>query len=140
MLAFASYFVAYLTGKKYIAISNELSSNESNVRGEKINHQYSKSFEFEEDFRWYVNNYLEDQVEYFSMLRPLNELQVAKIFSQMKKYHKIFRSCNRGSKENPWNWCCNCPKCLFVFIILSPFLYKKKLVKIFKKDLYENKD
>lgn len=58
----------------------------------------------------------------------------------MKKYHKIFRSCNIGSKETPWKWCCNCSKCLFVFIILSPYLYKKKLVKIFKKDLYENKD
>ena len=140
MLAFTSYLVAYLTGKRYIAISNESSSNESNVKGEKINHQYSKSFEFEEDFRWYVENFLEDKVEYFSMLRPLNELQIAKLFSKTKKYHKIFRSCNKGSKEIPWKWCCNCPKCLFVFIILSPFLYKKKLLKIFKEDLYENKD
>ncbi len=140
MLAFTSYLVAYLTGKRYIAISNESSSNESNVKGEKINHQYSKSFEFEEDFRWYVETFLEDKVEYFSMLRPLNELQIAKLFSETKKYHKIFRSCNRGSKEIPWKWCCNCPKCLFVFIILSPFLYKKKLLKIFKEDLYENKD
>jgi len=127
-------------GKKYIAVSNEQSSNESSIEGEKINHQYSKSFEFEEEFRWYINNYLEDHVQYFSMLRPLNELQIAKLFSNMKKYHKIFRSCNIGSKETPWKWCCNCSKCLFVFIILSPYLYKKKLVKIFKKDLYENKD
>ena len=140
MLAFTSYFVAYLSGKKYIPVSNEQSSNESNIKGEKINHQYSKSFEFEEEFRWYINNYLEDHVQYFSMLRPLNELQIAKLFSNMKKYHKIFRSCNIGSKETPWKWCCNCSKCLFVFIILSPYLYKKRLVKIFKKDLYENKD
>lgn len=140
MLAFTSYLVAYLTGKRYIAVSNESSSNESNVKEEKINHQYSKSFEFEEDFRWYIENFLEDKVEYFSMLRPLNELQIAKLFSKNKKYHKIFRSCNKGSKEIPWKWCSNCPKCLFTFIILSPFLYKKKLLKIFKNDLYENKD
>ena len=140
MLAFTSYFVAYLAGKRYIAISNEQSSNESNVKGEKINHQYSKSFEFECDFEEYSNKYLKAPVKYFSFLRPLNELQIAKLFSEMKKYHKIFRSCNKGSKEIPWKWCCNCPKCLFVFIILSPFLYKKKLVKIFKNDLYENKN
>ena len=50
MLAFVSYFVAYMFSKKYVALSNENSANESNVVGEKINHQYSKSFEFECDF------------------------------------------------------------------------------------------
>ena len=58
MLAFVSYFVAYLLGKKYIALSNENSANESNVVGEKVNHQYSKSFEFECDFQEYSNKYL----------------------------------------------------------------------------------
>lgn len=36
MLAFVSYFVAYLLSKKYIALSNENSANESNVVGEKL--------------------------------------------------------------------------------------------------------
>ena len=138
LLAFLSYLIAYLTGKKYIALSNESSANESNVDGEKINHQYSKSFEFEEDFRIYCDKYLKKEVEYFSMLRPLNELQIAMLFAKEKKYHEIFRSCNIGSKSIPWQWCCVCPKCLFVFIILSPFLYKEELIKIFKKDLFEN--
>ncbi len=31
MLAFLSYFIAYITGKKYVALSNESSANESNV-------------------------------------------------------------------------------------------------------------
>ncbi len=31
LLAFLSYFIAYITGKKYIALSNESSANESNV-------------------------------------------------------------------------------------------------------------
>lgn len=140
MLAFLSYLIAYLTGKKYVALSNESSANESNVEGEKINHQYSKSFEFEQDFRGYANKYLNANVEYFSMLRPLNELQIAMLFSQNEKYHKIFRSCNVGSKAIPWEWCGKCPKCLFVFTILSPFLYKNELVEIFKKDLYDDKE
>ncbi len=140
MLAFLSYLIAYLTEKKYIALSNESSANESNVEGQKINHQYSKSFEFEQDFRNYSNKYLKANVEYFSMLRPLNELQIAMLFSQNKKYHKIFRSCNVGSKTIPWEWCGRCPKCLFVFTILSPFLYKEKLIEIFKKDLFEDNE
>lgn len=94
MLAFVSYFIAYLLGKKYIALSNENSANESNVVGTKVNHQYSKSFEFECDFEEYADKYLKAQVKYFSFLRPLNELQIAKIFSGKEKYHHIFKSCN----------------------------------------------
>ena len=140
MLAFVSYFVAYLVGKKYIALSNENSANESNVVGEKVNHQYSKSFEFECDFEEYSNKYLKAPVKYFSFLRPLNELQIAKIFSRHEKYHSTFKSCNVGSKSIPWKWCCNCAKCLFAYIILSPFLYKDKLVNIFGEDMFENKE
>ena len=138
MLAFTSYFVSFLLGKKYIALSNENSANESNVIGEKINHQYSKSFEFECDFEDYSNKYLKAPVKYFSFLRPLNELQIAKLFAKHEKYFSTFKSCNVGSKSIPWEWCCNCAKCLFAYIILSPYLYKEKLVKIFGEDLFEN--
>ena len=140
MLAFVSYFVAYLLSKKYIALSNENSANESNVVGEKINHQYSKSFEFECDFEEYAEKYLKMPIKYFSFLRPLNELQIAKIFSKHEKYYKVFKSCNVGSKEKEWKWCLNCAKCLFAYIILSPYLYKNKLVSIFGADMFENKD
>ena len=140
MLAYISYFVAYMLSKKYVALSNENSANESNVLGKKINHQYSKSFEFECDFEEYTNKYLKAPVKYFSFLRPLNELQIAKIFSRQEKYHLVFKSCNVGSKNEKWKWCCNCAKCLFAYIILSPYLYKEKLVNIFGEDMYENKE
>ena len=140
MLAFLSYFVAYLLSKKYVALSNENSANESNVEGEKINHQYSKSFEFECDFEEYSDKYLKAPVKYFSFLRPLNELQIAKIFSRHEKYHSTFKSCNVGSKEKEWKWCCNCAKCLFAYTILSPYLYKEKLVSIFGEDMFEKRD
>ncbi|MBR6253503.1 MAG: hypothetical protein IKR04_06690 [Clostridia bacterium] len=140
MLAFLTYFVAYMLSKKYVALSNENSANESNIIGEKVNHQYSKSFEFECDFIEYADKYLKAPVKYFSFLRPLNELQIAKIFSRHEKYHSVFKSCNVGSKEKEWKWCCNCAKCLFAYTILSPYLYKDKLVKIFGEDLFERED
>lgn len=140
LLAFLSYLSAYLTGRKYIALSNESSANESNVIGEKINHQYSKSLEFENDFREYSRKYLKLPISYFSFLRPLSELQIAKLFSRYEKYHPIFKSCNVGSKEKEWKWCCHCPKCLFVYTILSPFLYGKKLTNIFGEDLFQKED
>jgi len=140
MLAFLSYMIAYLTDKKYVALSNESSANESNVKGEKINHQYSKSLEFENDFKEYAEKYLKAGVEYFSILRKYSELQIAEMFSKHKPYHKVFKSCNVGSKSVPWKWCCHCPKCLFVYIILSPFLTTKELGEIFGENLWEKEE
>ena len=140
LVAFLSYFNAYITGKKYILLSNESSANESNVDGTKINHQYSKTYEFECDFNEYTKKYFKIDIKYFSLLRPLSEYQIAMLFSNYEKYHEIFKSCNVGSKKEPWHWCCFCPKCLFVYIILSPFLYKEKLIKIFGEDLFEKED
>ena len=37
-------------------------------------------------------------------------------------------------------WCNSCPKCLFVYTILSPFLYKEKLINIFGEDLFEKEE
>lgn len=140
MLAFLTTFISYITGKKSIALSNESSANESNVRGTMVNHQYSKTLEFENDFREYEKKYLKTNTNYFSFLRPILEVQIGYLFSKLDKYHNVFKSCNVGSKEIPWKWCCHCSKCLFVYIILSPFLYKEKLLDIFGEDLYENKE
>ena len=140
LLAFLTYLVAYLGNKKYIVLSNESSANESNVRWLKVNHQYSKSFEFENNFNQYTEKYFWTWIKYFSFLRPLLEIQIAKLFSGFEQYHQVFKSCNVWSKSKPRKRCCNCPKCLFVYIILSPFLYKEKLVNIFWEDLFENKN
>jgi len=138
MLAFVTLLAAAGSGSRYIALSNESSANESTVPGTKINHQYSKSVEFERDFRTYVETYVNDKVQYFSFLRPLSELQIAMLFSRCKNYHAVFRSCNAGSKTD--SWCCRCPKCLFTWIILSPFLSHDELVRIFGSDMSNDKD
>ena len=133
VVAFSTFISAYLQGIRYIALSNESSANESTVVGSFVNHQYSKSYEFERDFMEYIESFLTTDIRYFSLLRPLSELQIAWLFSRYTKYHKAFRSCNAGSKQGIW--CCNCPKCLFVFIILSSFLTEEALVEIFGENL-----
>ena len=138
LVAFYSYLIAYLTNRKYIILSNEDSANEPSVLNTVVNHQYSKSFEFEKDFDYYVSKYIGLDIHYFSLLRPIKEIRIAYLFSKYDKYHKVFKSCNIGSKETPWKWCGNCPKCLFVFIILSAFLPLDYLTKIFGKNLYED--
>lgn len=140
VLAYISLLVGRLFDYTHVAISNEHSSNEANVRylGHLINHQYSKSFEFERSLQEYTADYLPPQTpDYFSLLRPLHELQIAQRFAQRcQAYLPVFHSCNRGQKTD--SWCGACPKCLFAFTILYPFLGETTLVKIFGKNLFED--
>lgn len=140
LIAQIAYLCAYLQNKKNIVLSNESSANQATVIGTNINHQYSKTYEFEIDFNKYMSHSVGLEIKYFSLLRGLSEYNIAKIFSNYKKYHKIFKSCNLGSKNENWKWCCNCPKCLFIYVILSPFTTKEERINIFGQDLYERKD
>jgi len=135
MLAFYSLLVSAISGHRHIALSNESSANEPTVMGTDVNHQYSKSYAFESDFRQYVKSYISPDFNYFSFLRPLNELQISRQFARQVKYYPVFKSCNAGSKTD--SWCCNCPKCLFAFTILSPFIPNIELIHIFGKNLFE---
>lgn len=136
LVAFSSIIAARMHGLSYIALSNESSANESTVQGSTVNHQYSKSFKFEQDFHRYETQYLPGSAYYFSMLRPLSEFQIARYFAGRKQYHAIFRSCNAGSKTD--SWCGHCPKCLFVYLILSPFLSSQEIMDIFGRNMLED--
>jgi len=138
LLGFITLLSAALSGKKYIALSNESSANEATVAGTDINHQYSKSLEFETDFRNYVQEFISPDIKYFSLLRPISELQIASLFAQSPQYFYDFKSCNVGSKQNIW--CGKCSKCLFTFIILSPFIEPDELTKIYGKNLLDDAD
>ena len=135
-LAFASLIMAFLNQKKYIVLSNEASANEGNVAGTTINHQYSKSFEFERDFDNYVKTFLTDRIHYFSLLRCLNEYQIVQLFIKHPLYLDVFRSCNVGQREN--RWCGHCAKCLYVYIMLYPFVPDTKLWQIFGRNMLED--
>lgn len=132
-LAFATVIMAYLNKRNYIVLSNEASANEGNVAGTKINHQYSKSFEFENDFQHYVTTFLTRKIRYFSLLRCLNEFQIMQRFLRNPNYLGVFRSCNVGTKTN--SWCGHCAKCLYVYIMLYPFLSQYQLDSIFDHNL-----
>ena len=136
LIAFAASMAAYLSGKEYVVLSNESSANEASVAGSDVNHQYSKSFEFERDFTSYLSEYIPCGVKYFSLLRPLSELQIAAIFAHLKEYHPVFRSCNAGNAGTRFDtWCLDCSKCLFVVMILSPFLTDEEIKEIFRVNL-----
>ncbi len=159
-LGFLGITVASLHNYSTVIVSNEKSASEGNVvyRGMEINHQYSKSFRFEQMFREYIRSYVipdlirdpssasntgfrlggrnDTNINYFSFLRPLNDLQIAMIFATFPDFFTTFRSCNVGSKTN--SWCGICPKCAFTYLILSPFLSAEQLRISFGADLFQN--
>jgi len=145
-LSFLSVLVACLKGCKFIAFSNEKSAEEGNLKylGRIINHQYSKTKDFERKFREYTKKYLAKKLEYFSLLRDLYEIEISALFSQFPQYFDAFLSCNEafktysGKKRPIKKWCGKCPKCLFVFTCLYPFI-GNRIIKIFKKNLFEKK-
>lgn len=142
-VAFLTTLLARLKDFDAIALSNERSANEGNTTlfGQEINHQYSKSFHFETAFQEYAHRTLSSKNTippyYFSLLRPLYELQIGMLFAHQERFHPVFRSCNRGQKTN--TWCQDCPKCLFAFIILFPFLEQSDIENYFGSNLFENK-
>lgn len=146
-LAFASITIAHLYGQKHVLLGNEASSEEENLLylGHKINHQYSKSLEFEQKFSRYVseNLFIEQKAPaYRSLLRELSELQITQQLCAYAATNPLFakvlstlRSCNVGQKAG--SWCHNCPKCAFVYTMFSAYLDETVVSQqIFSENLF----
>ncbi|OGZ62978.1 MAG: UDP-N-acetylmuramoylalanine--D-glutamate ligase [Candidatus Staskawiczbacteria bacterium RIFCSPHIGHO2_02_FULL_34_10] len=152
--AFLGIFTCVLYKYSYFIVSNEHSSSFGNInyKGLNVNHQWSKSFEFEKLFQNYIKEFISPDILYFSLLRSFYEIRIVKMFSKFKKYFSTFSSCNSNfrfneglwptsnAKRNFTGWCGKCAKCVFVFTLLSAYLNKKDLISIFSKNLYKEKE
>jgi UDP-N-acetyl-alpha-D-muramoyl-L-alanyl-L-glutamate epimerase len=125
--------LAILTGRRDVVVSNEQAANEPTLeyQGVQINHQYSKSQEFERDYQDYLEHCFGGSQRYYSFLRPFSELYIAELFAKVAfdKYADVFSSCNRAFTHSSDHmfWCGECPKCAFVFLILTPFIARDRL-------------
>lgn len=143
-LSCVSVVTALLTGHTDVALSNERSANEGNVEfhGTEINHQWSKSLEFERMFQQYVSEYVTHEVHYFSLLRPLSELHITKLCSAFESYLPLLTSCNANwkilEKQGSTMWCKKCPKCAFAFALFAAFLPKDRVVQMFGGNLFDD--
>ena len=146
IIAFVLVTAAYLYDYSAIIMSNEKSANEGNTVLDEIeiNHQRSKSYQFESDFSQYIKKYLSPNLVYFSLLRGMYEINIAKLFAQYSEYFDVFSSCNtnfkiiESNKTTNHRWCGVCPKCAFVYTILRPFLSDSETQRVFGQELYTN--
>ena len=135
---------AILYGFDAVVLSNESSANAPNVvcDGVEVNHQFSKSLAFEKSFASLVRDTVATDLRYISLLRPLTETAIASRFAKLEAYYPVFRSCNTAFRQNEakrgTRWCCDCPKCRFVFLALAPFMKKEKLIAIFGRDMLDD--
>ncbi|TBR12460.1 MAG: endonuclease domain-containing protein [Lysobacter sp.] len=134
---------ALLHGHDQVVFSNERSASYGSMipgTGE-VNHQWSKGWSFESAFAGHVQRRIAPDLRYYSLLRPLSELAVARQFARSDRYDQHFSSCNRNFHilgERPaQRWCGICPKCHFVFLALAPFMSKPRLVGIFGRNLLD---
>lgn len=139
--AFVGILTAALYGYKSIVVANERSANIGNVTylHEEINHQWSKSQEFEILFQNYVKEFMTPTLQYYSVLRKFSELKIIEMFTRYEKYFSEFSSCNRNfavTKSAGAKWCGECPKCAFVYAGLTAFLPRATVLSIFNKNLY----
>ncbi|WP_255323059.1 UDP-N-acetyl-alpha-D-muramoyl-L-alanyl-L-glutamate epimerase [Lysobacter sp. K5869] len=135
---------ALLRGVDQVVFSNERSASYGSViegTGE-VNHQWSKGWDCERAFGDYLQKHVAADLRYYSLLRPLSELAVARQFARGDRYDAHFSSCNRNFHilgERPASrWCGVCPKCHFVFLALAPFMTKPRLVSIFGRNLLDD--
>ncbi|HAV72544.1 hypothetical protein CEE60_04590 [Stenotrophomonas maltophilia] len=135
---------ALLQGVDQVVFSNERSASYgSQIPGTgEVNHQWSKGWAFEQAFGEHLEQHVAADLHYYSLLRPLSELAVARQFAKSDFYDAHFSSCNRNFHilgERPVNrWCGVCPKCHFVFLALAPFMPKMRLVGIFGRNLLDD--
>jgi hypothetical protein len=127
-LAVLSQVVSVILDLDEVVLSNESSADEGNLsfNGLEINHQYSKSTTFEKAFRYYSKKFLSNSADYYSLLRPLFEIQIASLVAQTK-YRNLTLSCNKGGRSD--RWCGQCSKCLFTYLLLYPHFLKQVIAE-----------
>ena len=137
MVSLLASVAALATGRGGVVMSNEHSASAGNLlwRDVMVNHQWSKSFDAEVLISDAIAERVGDEFQIASFLRDRSELWVAQVFSEHERFHHVFRSCNRAftqsSESRADQWCGECDKCLFINLILAPFLSREALREIF---------
>eukprot|EP00054_Salpingoeca_dolichothecata_P022036 m.142879 g.142879 ORF g.142879 m.142879 type:complete len:404 (+) comp24199_c0_seq1:435-1646(+) len=136
----ASTLLALAEGFSHIVVGNERSADEDNgviYMGQTLNHQHDKSLAYERAFQKYLHHYVSPTLLYWSGLKSMWEVQIAREFCKHLEYLPCFFSCNIS---NTSRWCSECSKCCFVFVLLSAWLPPEQVWRVFGDNLFERPD
>jgi hypothetical protein len=137
MVTLLAAIAAAATNRGGVVMSNEHSASAPNLHwhGMDVNHQWSKSYDAELLIADAISERVGPELVVASFLRDRSEVWVAEVFSHLTKYHHVFRSCNRAfnqvAERRLDTWCGECDKCLFINLMLAPYLSRTTLREIF---------
>lgn len=118
---FASLPVAMAHGYENLLVGHERSANVGNLvwatTGEDINHQWGKSLEAEKLLTAYVGSNLAPEIDYFSVLQPVDDTLIFASLRGTTDRIPLAHSCNVAKP-----WCMRCPKCAYVWICYKAWL------------------
>jgi hypothetical protein len=140
MVTLLAAVAAVASGRGGVVMSNEHSASVANLRWRdlEVNHQWSKSLDAEVLIASAIAERLGDELIVASLLRDRSEVWVAEVFSRLSHYHHVFRSCNRAFTQvvdrRLDRWCGECDKCLFINLMLAPYLSRARLEEIFRHE------
>jgi hypothetical protein len=131
-------FNTLMCGGKYVLIGNEYSSNFPNLvyQGFSINHQFVKTVEFAKRLNEYTHVYVTADFSYHSPFFRLYEYIIARELFKDTEYLEVWTSCNKATEAV--NFCSNCPKCAFTYLISSLYTSEEFLSKYFSRNLLED--
>lgn len=103
-----------------------------------VNHQWSKTWQAEQQFAQYVSRYISPRIKVGSPLRQYSELAIAELFADKawSSYGQSFSSCNvanygQGVDNRQLTWCGECPKCANSYLLFAPFIAADRLQAVF---------
>lgn len=126
----------------YVVVANEASASIPRGviwEGEEVNHQWSKSFEAEQQIQSFIKTNISRQVTYFSAIRQLTSVGAAKIFAKYPQYFEAFTSDNFVFRIDPakrpnGRWSLESPKSLSSYLLLAPWLSDEDVKRTFGID------
>jgi hypothetical protein len=123
----------------YVVVANEASSSLPRIKDNPVNHQWSKSYKFEQSLQKFIKGYISTNLTYFSAVRPLTSVAIAKIFANYSQYFEVFTSDNYVFRIDPAKrpnsrWSLESPKSLSSFILLAPWLNEVDMLRTFGRN------
>lgn len=136
--------LAIAKGASYVVVANEASASIPRVNWKHgaVNHQWSKSFGFEQQLQSFVQHQVSTNITYFSAVRQLTSVGVAKLFARYPAYLEVFTSDNSVFRIDPAKrpnarWSLESPKSLSSFILLAPWLSEADLLRAFGRNFLD---
>lgn len=145
IFALIGSMVAVAEKSTYVVVANESSASlpQAIHDGNSVNHQWSKSIEFERLFQDFIHATVSSDIHYFSAIRPLTSVAIAQHFVNYPDYFEVFTSDNslfkidQTERTHP-RWSRNSSKSLSSYILFAPYLEKSDLDKIFGHDFLDD--